>query len=505
METQNQIEFADPNKTVGTVMNNQPASQPLETQPLAAQPAGESAVAQTQIKYAGFWIRWVANFIDGLVLIIPNIIAGLIIKFVNFGAVQSVLTSISGLLVSWVYFILMTNKYQATLGKKAVGIKVLSDKSENLTLGQVILRETIGKLISMVILFIGYIMAGFTKRKQALHDKIASTVVVYKDPNKKLGGWAIFAIVLACILPFIAIIGILASIVLVSLNSARNKAADAGIKATINSIIPDALIYADTNSTYKGYKIKAGPSPMACSGEPVVNISADGKQMAIFMKSCKDAKKYFCGNPESGLVTETAEVDEAYVESGASVCNSSDVPSAPSDTTSSTKNPGTSTAGQINLVNTFSDSALGYEIKYPEDWVQQKETDKETGVTTITFLPNEASPFVNVLVQNVEVQQTISLVALNTFIKSVQGELVKSKGKVYDEKEFVYNFANGTTSAGKAFKAEYEDNGTNIKQWIVTVPNGKKLYWLSYISDIDQYDTNYNIALAMLDSWKISK
>lgn len=463
-------------------------------------PAAETTATQIQVKYAGFWIRWVANFIDGLVLIVPNLIAGLIIKFATFGVAQQVLTSVSGLLVSWIYFILMTNKYQATLGKKAFGLMVVSDKAESLTLGQVILRETIGKLISMIILFIGYIMAGFTQRKQALHDKIASTTVIYRDPNKKLSGGMIALIIIACILPFFAIIGIFASIVLVSLNSARGKAQDAAIKATLSSMIPDAIIYEDENSSYKGYKVPSDISAIACSGQPIINISTDGKQMAIFMKSCGEDSKYFCGNPETTLVTETAAAGEDYVKSGATICNPSDVPSDNLDSEDISKD---SDLGALS--NTFKDDSLGYGINYPSGWVQQKEADSETGITTIAFSPDKANPSAIVYIQSIAGQQAVTSEALDAFIKSVQGELVKAGGKTYDEKDFIYTYEDGTKSTGKAFKAEYSDSGMNVKQWLIAIPNGKKLHWLTYVSDVNQYDSNYDTALAMIESWKISK
>lgn len=166
-----QIEFADSNQATERVAHNQP-------------PVAENAVAQMQVKYAGFWIRWVASFIDGLVLLIPNIILSIVFT----ALLMPTLGTIFSYIILWAYYISMTKKYGATLGKKALGLQVASDNSDNLTLSQVIFRETIGKIISMIILFIGYMMAGSTKRKQALHDKIAGTIVVYRDPNKKPKG-----------------------------------------------------------------------------------------------------------------------------------------------------------------------------------------------------------------------------------------------------------------------------------------------------------------------------
>lgn len=96
-----------------------------------------------------------------------------------------------GMFFSFIYFVVMTYKKQATIGKKLANLTVVSDKLENLTLRQVFLREIIGKIISSIIFFIGYIMVGFTQKKQGLHDKIAKTFVVFKDTNKKVNIWVI--------------------------------------------------------------------------------------------------------------------------------------------------------------------------------------------------------------------------------------------------------------------------------------------------------------------------
>jgi hypothetical protein len=217
--------------------------------------------------------------------------------------------------LAWSYFIVMTKKYGATLGKKAFGLEVRSDKSESLSWGQVILRETIGKIVSYIIIYIGFIMAGFTGRKQALHDKIAGTVVVYKDPNKKLGAGAVVLIIIACLLPIIAIVGIFVSIVLMSLGSARNKAQDAAAAASVVSAISLAIEYQDEKGTLQGFKPEfAGLK--ACNGNPIVNVSKDGKEMAILVKLCAGNGKYFCDD----LDLNAKEVDETYAKSMATTC-----------------------------------------------------------------------------------------------------------------------------------------------------------------------------------------
>jgi len=342
-------------------------------------------------------------------------------------------------------------------------------------------------------------MAAFTQKKQSLHDKIAGTLVVYKDPSKKTNVWVIVAIVIVAVLFVIVVIGFFGSVVLVSLQSARNRAQDESIKATMRSIIPAAIIYKDTNTSYAGFTVPAGA--ISCSGQPIVNISSNGKQMAVFMKSCKDKTKYFCADPEKNITTETAEVDESYVKSGAVICSQTD--NSPKDI-SENMDKGND-VNKIELQNNFKDPTLGYEIGYPENWVQQREYDKETGVTTITFLPNRDNLSATIYVQSVESDHSVSLADVDEFVSTFRGEIVKSNGKVYDEKDFVYTYPDGTTSNGRAFKSEYDENGINLKQWLIAIPSGNKMHWLTYVSDISQYDANLQTVIAMLDFWKISK
>jgi uncharacterized RDD family membrane protein YckC len=79
-----------------------------------------------------------------------------------------------------VYNTLMeSSKWQGTLGKMALGIKVTDMEGNRISIGKAFLRA-FGKIISGSIMLIGYLMAAFTEKKQALHDLIASTLVVKK-------------------------------------------------------------------------------------------------------------------------------------------------------------------------------------------------------------------------------------------------------------------------------------------------------------------------------------
>ncbi len=79
---------------------------------------------------------------------------------------------------SWLYESLMeSSSYQATLGKMIFGMKVTDLYGNRISFGRATGRH-FAKIISAVILFVGFIMVGFTDRKQGLHDMIAGTLVL---------------------------------------------------------------------------------------------------------------------------------------------------------------------------------------------------------------------------------------------------------------------------------------------------------------------------------------
>ena len=122
------------------------------------------------MEYAGFWKRFVAYLIDVILLGV----VGAIINQIFDQNVASLVTT----LVGWGYFAGMeSSARQATLGKSVMGMVVTDIAGNRISF----LRATgryVAKLLSAVILFIGYIMAAFTARKQALHDLLAGTLVL---------------------------------------------------------------------------------------------------------------------------------------------------------------------------------------------------------------------------------------------------------------------------------------------------------------------------------------
>ena len=140
---------------------------------------------------AGFWIRFAAVVIDGIVLQVGGFIAGLILGFgigfvmgmrgcdqVTIVYVCKAAGFIIGIILNWLYFACMeSSRCQATLGKMALGIKVTDALGNRLTFGHATGRH-FAKILAAIPLGIGFMMAGLTDRKQALHDIIASTFVI---------------------------------------------------------------------------------------------------------------------------------------------------------------------------------------------------------------------------------------------------------------------------------------------------------------------------------------
>ncbi|MEH7452298.1 RDD family protein [Gottfriedia acidiceleris] len=141
-----------------------------------------SLVIENGITYAGFWFRVVAGVIDMIISLIIYVPLALISDHV-YSDFAAVLLIIVVLLGPWLYFSLMeSSSHQATLGKKFMGIKVTDDVGHRIGFGRATGRY-FGKKLSSI-LYIGYIMIAFTKKKQGLHDLMANSFVL-KDEKVK--------------------------------------------------------------------------------------------------------------------------------------------------------------------------------------------------------------------------------------------------------------------------------------------------------------------------------
>lgn len=175
---------------------------PLEArQPLPPPSAGYASELPQPLNYggpsdvpAGFWKRVAAYLIDAVILAIPiypmtrAVPAMMGVKLPEEPTLDELLsyfpiscaTNLVAMVIYWLYFALMeSSANQATLGKMVLRIKVTDVEGRRITFGRASGRY-FGKMLSTLTLGIGYMMAGWTQRKQALHDLLADTLVVRK-------------------------------------------------------------------------------------------------------------------------------------------------------------------------------------------------------------------------------------------------------------------------------------------------------------------------------------
>jgi uncharacterized RDD family membrane protein YckC len=170
----------------------QPSAAPLAQMPQPQASLNYYGAPPPAFVYGGFWLRFCAVFLDGLILGFGCGIPMVIILAVFSPqwlqsqdptqqlAVQGIINLVS-IVANWLYFTLQeSSAAQATLGKRAMGLIVTDMNGQRITFGKASGRF-FGKIVSGLICYVGFIMAGFTEKKQALHDMMAGTLVVRRS------------------------------------------------------------------------------------------------------------------------------------------------------------------------------------------------------------------------------------------------------------------------------------------------------------------------------------
>lgn len=141
----------------------------------------QPVIAPHRVEYGGFWRRFLASIIDAIITGIAGGILGFIFGiFLGSSKETEDIMNVLGLILGWLYFAIMeSSEYQGTLGKMAIGMKVTDLEGNRISFARATGRH-FGKIISAIILLIGFIMAGFTEKKQSLHDMMAGCLVVIK-------------------------------------------------------------------------------------------------------------------------------------------------------------------------------------------------------------------------------------------------------------------------------------------------------------------------------------
>ncbi len=145
-----------------------------------------TAPAAASAPKGGFWIRFVAYLIDGIVIGVPLLILGAILgafsgsSTANQVSAGLVIWYLIDLVVSIGYFIYFWSAGGGqTLGMRMFKLRVIKTNGSRVSVGSAVLRY-IGMIINSIIfgLPIGWIWAAFDKNKQGWHDKIAGTYVI---------------------------------------------------------------------------------------------------------------------------------------------------------------------------------------------------------------------------------------------------------------------------------------------------------------------------------------
>ncbi len=140
-------------------------------------------VTDYHLKSAGFWTRFWAYLID---LIVITSLTAITVKplfyftgWEDFEIKHIAPYGFATSLIFYGYFVVMTKIWGQTVGKMALGIRVVSENDQPLTWGTVLFREWIGRFISVTVKIL-YLVIAFTPKNKAIHDYIADTRVIHE-------------------------------------------------------------------------------------------------------------------------------------------------------------------------------------------------------------------------------------------------------------------------------------------------------------------------------------
>ena len=132
--------------------------------------------------YASFWQRFFASFLDGIITGLIGGVFGFVFGWIAGSAGMSIehielVGNLIGFVIGWLYGALLeSSSKQATWGKQAMKLRVTDMEGNRISFGRATGRH-FGKIVSSVILLIGYFMMLWTERKQTLHDVMAGCLV----------------------------------------------------------------------------------------------------------------------------------------------------------------------------------------------------------------------------------------------------------------------------------------------------------------------------------------
>jgi uncharacterized RDD family membrane protein YckC/type II secretory pathway pseudopilin PulG len=208
----------------------------------------------TAKKYAGFWARWAALLIDSVILTVITLAGAALFAVAGFAAGENaaLIAGIAGYYIlaivgSWLYYALLeSSSRQATLGKLAVGAIVTDEAGQRISFGRASGRF-FAKILTQLTLGIGWLMAAFTEQKRGLHDYVAGTLVINRDPSRSA---PVVVVVIAMVVLSVPMIGIVAAIAIPGLLRARMSGNEAAAIGAMRAIASAQLSYFQKCSAY---------------------------------------------------------------------------------------------------------------------------------------------------------------------------------------------------------------------------------------------------------------
>jgi uncharacterized RDD family membrane protein YckC len=143
-------------------------------------------VPDDRAAYAGFWRRFAAHAIDYVIVLLGSLV--LLVAATLVGLITDDSQEYFAPLPLISYFLycalLESSPWQATVGKRALGLKVMNRRGMRIGFARAVVRF-LAKLLSVATLLLGYLLVVVTKRRQALHDLIAGTLVALDATTPK--------------------------------------------------------------------------------------------------------------------------------------------------------------------------------------------------------------------------------------------------------------------------------------------------------------------------------
>lgn len=215
--------------------------------------------------YGGFWVRFAAYFVDsfiiGMGLLLIAVLWGLALGWQAAAEANDLLT-LAFIVVGQLYHAyFVSSAKMATPGKRLCGLYVTDLEGRRLGFGKALWRNA-AALFSYLTLYIGFFMAGFTERKQALHDKLAGTLV-----HRQPGSSAAVVITIVVVLFFLVfIVGILAAIAIPAYQDITVRAKVAGVLTEVSAVKQPIESYAaqkgEWPTTWKQVESVGGSNPL---------------------------------------------------------------------------------------------------------------------------------------------------------------------------------------------------------------------------------------------------